>query len=88
MPTINDGQQLADYCRRVLPLAQAELGTEFGYPSVVLSVIDAVWSIGVRYEGVTNVVSRYCAYLGCTRDTCTASLTTLTNDMARKGIEF
>ncbi|MEV4490688.1 hypothetical protein AB0K04_11300 [Micromonospora coxensis] len=31
-----------------------------GYPdSLALCVLDAVWSIGVRYEAVENVVSRY-----------------------------
>ncbi len=30
-----------------------------GYPGLALCVLDAVWSIGVRYEGVVNVVNRY-----------------------------
>jgi hypothetical protein len=30
-----------------------------GYPGLALCVLDAVWSIGVRYEGVVNVVDRY-----------------------------
>ena len=30
-----------------------------GYPGLALCVLDAVWSIGVRYEGVVNVVGRY-----------------------------
>jgi hypothetical protein len=29
------------------------------YPSVALGVMDAIWSIGVRYAGVLNVISRY-----------------------------
>jgi hypothetical protein len=33
--------------------------TPDGYASVGLAVIDAVWSIGVRWEGVRNVVARY-----------------------------
>jgi len=31
------------------------------YGSVALAVIDAVWSIGVRYTGVVNVIGRYTA---------------------------
>ena len=30
-----------------------------GYASSALSVIDSVWSIGVRYQGVLNVLGRY-----------------------------
>lgn len=30
-----------------------------GYASSALSVIDSVWSIGVRYQGVLNVLDRY-----------------------------
>lgn len=33
-----------------------------GYQSVPLCAIDAIYSIGVRYEGVVNVVERYKAY--------------------------
>ena len=30
-----------------------------GYPSVGLALIDAVWSIGVRWESARNVIARY-----------------------------
>ncbi len=33
--------------------------TPGGYEAVGLAVIDAVWSIGVRYQSVENVVARY-----------------------------
>jgi hypothetical protein len=55
---------------------------------VALSVIDAVWSIGVRYEGVTNVIRRYCTYVRATPNDCTTRLSALTADMAARGIEF
>ena len=64
-----DAERLAEYCLRVLPLTTARLGEEFGYQSLALCVIDAVWSVGVRYEGVTNVIRRYCDYLGSTPET-------------------
>lgn len=32
------------------------------YPSLALAVIDSLWSIGVRYTGVRNVVARYRAF--------------------------
>jgi hypothetical protein len=33
--------------------------TPDGYDSVALAMIDAVWSIGVRYQSVENVIARY-----------------------------
>ena len=30
-----------------------------GYDSVGLAMIDAIWSIGVRYQSVENVIARY-----------------------------
>jgi hypothetical protein len=35
-----------------------------GYDSVGLAMIDAVWSIGVRYQSVENVIARYRAERG------------------------
>jgi hypothetical protein len=35
------------------------LGHADGYNSVGLAIIDAVWSIGVRYQGVRDVIARY-----------------------------
>jgi hypothetical protein len=32
-----------------------------GYDSVALALIDAIWSMGVRYQGVLNVIARYTA---------------------------
>jgi hypothetical protein len=46
----------------VLPLAAASFGDEYFYQSLPLCVIDAVYSIGVRYEGVRNTINRYCSH--------------------------
>ena len=51
-------ENLALRCRSVLNL-NSSLGSEYGYRCVPLCVIDAVWSIGVNYAGVQNVVGRY-----------------------------
>jgi len=48
----------------LLPLDGAALDREYHYNSLSLCVIDAVFSIGVRYEGVRAVVRRYCEYFG------------------------
>ena len=59
---MDDIERLAQRCVSVLPLGSAELGGEYGYDCLPLCVIDAVWSIGVRYGGVKNVVDRYSAH--------------------------
>ena len=59
---MNDIKRIVARCTEVLPLETAQLGAEYGYQCLPLCVIDAVWSIGVRYGGVKNVVSRYCDY--------------------------
>ena len=59
---------LSARCKSELQLETAELGSEYGYHYLPLCVIDAVWSIGARYGGVRNVVSRYCSYFGLNDD--------------------
>jgi hypothetical protein len=63
----NDIEMAAAYADRVLPLATARLGDEYFYQSLPLCVIDAVFSIGVRYGGVQRVVARYCERAGLQR---------------------
>lgn len=58
-PTI---QQIVDYSRKTLPLAEAKLSDEYYYQSLPLCAIDAVFSIGVRYGATRNVVERFCRY--------------------------
>jgi hypothetical protein len=60
--TLEDARRVAEYCNTALNLRTVSLGTAFGYPNLSLCVIDAVWSIGVRYDAVQNVVSRYQDY--------------------------
>jgi len=62
---------LTDYCSKVaqsamalLSLEGAALDREYHYNSLSLCVIDAVFSIGVRYESVRGVVRRYSDYFG------------------------
>jgi len=52
------------FCERELILQGALLGGEYFYQSLPLCVIDAVYSIGVKYKGVQNVARRYCEYFG------------------------
>jgi hypothetical protein len=39
-----------------------ELPQEYNYRHLPLCVIDSVFSIGVRYQGVTNTINRFCNY--------------------------
>lgn len=63
----NDIELVTTYADRVLSLATARLGEEYFYQSLPLCVIDAVWSVGVRYEAVQGVVARYCKRFGLRR---------------------
>jgi hypothetical protein len=60
----HDVELIAAGAGAVLPLATARLGDEYFYQSLPLCVIDAVYSIGVRYGGVQRVVARYCEWSG------------------------
>jgi len=55
-----EAKLVADYARRFLPLANAHLPQEYYYKSLPLCVLDAVYSIGVKYSGTKAVVERYC----------------------------
>ncbi len=67
MPLANpaDLPALVAACRSVLASSgPIEVAEEYGYASLPLCVIDSVFSIGVRYEGVRNVIERYCRRFG------------------------
>lgn len=53
-------------CRAVLRGGKSveKVADEYTYASLPLCVIDSVFSIGVRYESVRNVLERYCAFAG------------------------
>ncbi len=55
--------QIALFCKKKLELEHAKLGQEYYYASLPLCVIDAIFSINVKYEAVRNVVSRCTTYL-------------------------
>jgi hypothetical protein len=63
MPPTNPA--LVAACRAVLTSSgPIEVADEYGYASLPLCVIDSVFSIGVRYESVRNVIERYCRRFG------------------------
>ncbi len=60
----DEAEALAACCTACLHFEAARLADEYFYQSLPLCVIDAVYSIGVRYEGVQNTVKRYCDHFG------------------------
>jgi hypothetical protein len=64
--TPDDAALLARHVADRIDLASAQLGDEFFYQSLSLCALDAVFSIGVRWQAVRNVVARYCAHAGVT----------------------
>ena len=61
----NDSRALADFCKENLDLTTAGFDDE--YQSLPLCVIDAVFSIGVKYASTENTVKRFCEYFGFQR---------------------
>jgi hypothetical protein len=53
-------QKIADYCKKHLDLKNAKLSEEYYYNSLPLCVIDAIFSIGMRYSKTRKVVIDFC----------------------------
>jgi len=62
--TVDDLPNLIETCRRLLVGQKLALDDEYHYAHLPLCVIDSVFSIGVRYGGVKNVIHRYCSWAG------------------------
>ena len=62
MTVAGDVSIVADYASTVLSLEAASLSDEYYYQSPPLCVIDAVFSIGVKYDSTCQVVIRYCEF--------------------------
>jgi len=57
-------KRLASACERLFDLDTLALSESYYYASLPLCVIDAVFSIGVKYTSTQNTVRRYCRYFG------------------------
>ena len=60
----NQVRALCQSCEEHLNLQTCSLSKSYYYDSLPLCVIDAVFSIGVRYTSTQNVVKNYCNYFG------------------------
>lgn len=67
MSQTSDQTRIFNECNRVLPLGTASLSAEYYYDSLPQCVIDAVYSIGVRYTSTRRTVINYCNHTGVTR---------------------
>lgn len=54
---------IANFCRNNLNLRNAKLGNEYYYQSLPLCIIDALFSIGIKYQTTQSVVQKYCNFL-------------------------
>jgi len=60
-------QTIVKYCKTKLDLANLVQAEEYGYYNLPLCIIDAVFSIGVKYQSTENAVKRFCEYFSVTR---------------------
>ena len=84
-------------CNDELDLYNAKLSDEYHYESLSLCVIDAVFSIGVRYASTRQTVIKYCDFYGMKRirddfnslpiEAEQESISQLINKIENKGIE-
>ena len=57
-------QRLAQVCENLFDLSALALSDAYYYSALPLCIIDAVFSIGVKYTSTQNTVLRYCGALG------------------------
>lgn len=60
--------QVTDFLENELELDNIVLPDEYFYPSLPLCLLDAVFSIGVKYASTRNTVQRYCSQYGLPLD--------------------
>ncbi len=53
---------VAEFCKKNLDLKNIQKPNEYGYSSLPLCVIDAVFSIGANYKSTKNTVDKFCKY--------------------------
>lgn len=69
--------EVTDFCYSIFKEEnEYELLNEYNYSHLPLCVIDAVFSIGVKYETVQNTVNRFCDYFNIDKFSVSNELTT------------
>lgn len=59
---VDDVQKLSNYCCSTLDFDNLQSDENYGYSSLVLCIIDAIFSIGVTYTSTRNTVQRFMEY--------------------------
>ena len=60
-------QRFVICCKTTLDLTNLAQAEEYGYQNLPLCIIDAVFSIGVKYQSTENAVKRFCEHFSITR---------------------
>ncbi len=63
METTSLIEKVTEYCLKTIDLSDVKLNNEYYYSCLPLCVVDSVFSIGVKYEGVKNTLKKLCNYL-------------------------
>lgn len=82
----SDCELFVQKCLEVLPF-EFSLQAGYGYGDLPCCVIDSVWSIGVRYDGVRNVVRRYREFYGLDGDCPEHRISALVENIQGMGAE-
>ncbi|MEA4987702.1 MAG: DUF5677 domain-containing protein [Anaerovorax sp.] len=64
---IAETETIVEACEKILDLENIKLSETYYYDSLPLCVLDAIFSIGVKYSSTINVVKRYCDYFNLNR---------------------
>ncbi len=64
---MNNIEILSKHCLETFDFSTAKLSDEYYYNSLPFAVIDAIFSIGVRYASTKATVIRYCEYFNLQR---------------------
>ncbi len=64
MSSADDISLIVQQCKEKVDLGSIKQAEEYYYHSLPQCVIDAVFSIGVRYAGIIKTVRNYCEYFG------------------------
>ncbi len=65
-------QIIADYCRENFDLSRIKDAENYGYNTLPLCIIDAVFSINARYSSTRNVVKQFCNHFPVEKQSITA----------------
>lgn len=57
---MTEQEVIAEYCIQHLDIENRALSVSYHYNGVVLCAIDTIYSIGVKYKNVLNVIDRFC----------------------------